>query len=195
MFQVDNTILSEDIATVKFACDISRCKGACCVVGDAGAPVEKKEISVLRKAYEFLKPELRKEAVSEVEKNGLIKQKKPGEFELACTNNEECVFVVYDSNEVALCSIQKAFRENRFTWEKPISCHLFPVRITKIAEYDYANYQYVQSICSTACDNGKKEGIYLADFLKTPLERKYGKSWYKAFLHSVDLVRKSLKLS
>jgi hypothetical protein len=190
MFQVDDVILSDDIATVKFACDLSRCKGACCVVGDAGAPVEKNEIPILKKAYAMLKNELRPEAVQEVESNGLVKQSEKGSYELACTDKEACVFVVYDRRGTAICAIQKAYQEGRFYWEKPISCHLFPIRLSKIGQLEYANYQYVPSICSPACDRGKKEGIYLADFLKEPLTRKYGKEWYEAFLHTVELVRK-----
>ncbi|TNE73343.1 DUF3109 family protein [bacterium] len=191
MFQIDNVLLSDDIATVKFACDISRCKGACCVVGDAGAPVEKSEIPILKKAYQVLKGELRPEAVKEVETNGLISEKSNGDLELACTNNEACVFVVFDKAGIAYCAIQQAFYECRLNWEKPISCHLFPIRISKIGELEYANYQYVPSICSTACERGKKEGIYLADFIRKPLERKYGKEWADAFAHTVQLVRKA----
>lgn len=194
MFQVHDIILSEDIATTKFACDIGRCKGACCVVGDAGAPVEKKELPVLRKAYDYLKPELRADAVLEVEKNGLVKENKSGEFELACTDNAACVFVVYEK-DVAICAIQKAYQEKRFSWEKPISCHLFPIRISKIGGFEYANYQYVPSICSSACERAQREGIYLADFLKSALERKYGKTWYRDFLETVNHVRNSLKSS
>ena len=194
MFQIDNVILSDDIATVKFACDLGRCKGACCVVGDAGAPVEKKESPVLKKAYAQLKNELRPEAIEEVEKNGLIIESDRGTYELACTDQEACVFVVYDERNTALCAIQKAYQEERFYWEKPISCHLFPIRITRIADIDYANYQYVPSICSPACDRGKKEGIYLSDFISAPLIRKYGKAWYETFLQTVELVRKPYSL-
>ena len=194
MFQVDNVILSDDIATVKFACDLGRCKGACCVVGDAGAPVEKKEIPVLKKAYAQLKNELRPEAIEEVEKNGLIIESNRGTFELACTDKEACVFVVYDERKTAICAIQKAYQEERFYWEKPISCHLFPIRITRVGDVEFANYQYVPSICSPACDRGKKEGVYLADFISAPLIRKYGKAWYEAFLHTVELVRKPYRL-
>ncbi len=193
MFQIDHVILSEEIATVKFACDLGRCKGACCVVGDAGAPVDPNEVPVLKKAYQKLKDELRPEAVETVEQHGLIQEKQNGELELACTNNEACVFVVYDKNDVATCAIQRAYFEGRFTWEKPISCHLFPIRITKIGEMEYANYQYVPSICAPACERGKKEGIYLADFIRRPLERKYGKDWANAFSHTVQLVRNGVR--
>lgn len=193
MFQIDDVILSDDIATVKFACDVSRCKGACCVVGDAGAPVEKSEIPVLRKAYQALKSELRHDAIEEVEKNGLVKTSKDGTYELACTHNEACVFVIYDEKETAVCAIQKAYKENRFYWEKPISCHLFPIRLNQIGTTDFANYQYIPSMCSSACDRGKREGIYLSDFLKEPLIRKYGSEWYQAFLQVVEMIRNPKK--
>ncbi|HET8864118.1 MAG TPA: DUF3109 family protein, partial [Gracilimonas sp.] len=129
MFKVKNTILSDDIATAKFACDLPRCKGACCVVGDAGAPVSKDEIPILHKAYKFLKDELRPESVKVAEREGVVTGSAKAGYEITTVNQKECIFVNYDDNEVAYCSIQKAFFEERFNWEKPISCHLFPVRL------------------------------------------------------------------
>src|SRR5690606_26774125 len=123
MFQVQNTLISDDIAMAKFSCHLSSCKGACCVVGEGGAPIEKFEINHLNKAYTLLKNELPESSTNEVESGGLIRSSKDG-LELACVGSAECVFVVKANEDVSICSIQKAFFEGRIDWEKPISCHL-----------------------------------------------------------------------
>lgn len=191
MFRVEDTILSEEIATEKFACDVSRCKGACCFVGDAGAPVSKEEIPALRKAYKMLVNELRPEARQAVERDGLIigKEDKNDGYEINCVNGEECVFVQYNENDVAECAIQKAYYENRLNWEKPVSCHLFPVRLKRIAGMDYANFEYIPELCSAACDRGEAEGIYLSEFLEKAFTRRYGNEWFQQFSESCQEIR------
>jgi len=189
MFKIQNTILSDDIATAKFACDLPRCHGACCVVGDAGAPVAAGEIAVLKKAYRQLKEKLRARAREVVEKEGLIWGNNQQGYELACTDERECVFVTYDDDGIARCAIQKAFMEGEFNWEKPLSCHLFPIRLKRIAGMDYANFEYVPKLCSAACDKGDREGIYLSDFLEKPLSRRYGSEWYEEFARRCREIR------
>jgi hypothetical protein len=189
MFKVKNTILSDDIATAKFACDLPRCKGACCVVGDAGAPVSKNEIPVLHKAYKMLKNELREESIKVAEEEGVVIGSAKAGYELATVNEQECIFVKYDEDEVAYCAIQKAYFEGRFDWEKPLSCHLFPVRLKKIAGFDYANFEYVPKLCSAACEKADKEDIHLAEFLEKPLVRRYGKEWFAEFIESCKEIR------
>lgn len=193
MFKVKNTILSDDIATAQFACDLPRCKGACCVVGDAGAPVAKEEIPALHKAYEKLKSELRKEAVEVAERDGVVIGTQKTGYEISTIESEECIFVKYDENKVAYCAIQQAYFEGRLGWEKPISCHLFPVRLKKIAGFDYANYEYVPKLCSVACERGKDENIYLAEFLEKPLVRRYGEKWFSSFIEACKEIRQKEK--
>jgi hypothetical protein len=189
MIKVGDIILSDDIATQKFACDTPVCKGACCVVGDAGAPVSKDEVPVLHKAYHTLKDELRPEAVAVAEKDGVVIGSKEKGYEISCVNSAECIFVNYDEQEVAYCTIQKAFFEGRFKWEKPISCHLYPVRLKKIGGFEYANFEYIPKMCSAACAKGEKEDTYLANFLERPLVRRYGQEWYDEFLAACEYVR------
>ncbi|MTI88322.1 MAG: DUF3109 family protein [Balneolaceae bacterium] len=189
MFRVKDTILSEEIATARFACDLPRCKGACCVVGDAGAPVVKGEVPVLHKAYRLLKDELRPEAIEVAEREGVVQGDQKAGYEISCVDGAECVFVQYDEEDVAYCTIQKAFIEGRFSWEKPISCHLFPLRLKRIADFDYANFEYVPKLCSAACEKGKEEDVFLAEFLEVPLVRRYGKEWFKEFLNSCKEIR------
>jgi Fe-S-cluster containining protein len=179
MFRVEDTILSDDIATTRFACDLPKCKGACCVVGDAGAPVADDERSQLEQAFELLKHELHPEARKTVEKQGVVQQSKHG-LELSCRENEECIFVTYE-DDIAYCAIQKAFLEGRIEWEKPISCHLYPIRLKRVGEIEYANFEYINKLCSAACVKGEKEDVYLSDLLEKPLVRRYGKDWYDEF--------------
>jgi len=189
MFKVKNTILSDDIATARFACDLPRCKGACCVVGDAGAPVSKSEIPVLHKAYKFLKNELRADSVKVAEHEGVVMGSEKAGYEIATVNEQECIFVKYDEDETAFCAIQRAYFEGRFKWEKPISCHLFPVRLKRIAGFDYANFEYVPKLCFAACEKAEKENIYLAEFLEKPLVRRYGGEWFAEFIESCKEIR------
>jgi hypothetical protein len=192
MIRVGDVILSEDIATSKFACNLSRCKGACCVVGDAGAPVSKEEIPVLRKAFRTLKKELNPEAVKIAEKEGVVKGSAKDGFEITCVESGECIFVQKDDQGVATCAIQSSFYDGNFAWEKPISCHLYPVRLKKVAGFEYANFEYIPQLCSAGCRRGEDENIYLADFLKSALVRRYGIEWYQEFLQACDEVRSEI---
>ena len=189
MFMVQHTLLSDDIAHARFACDISRCKGACCVVGDAGAPVSRSEVAVLKKAYSQLKDRLSAESRDTGVVNGLIQESTDKKLELSCVRSGECVFVQYTDTGVATCAIQDAFYKGEFDWEKPISCHLYPLRIKKLSGLEWINYEYIPSLCSAACDRAEKEGIYLADFLKKPLIRRYGESWYTEFVVACEHIR------
>ncbi len=194
MIRVHDVILSEDIATAKFACNLNRCKGACCVVGDAGAPVSKDEIPVLRKAFKELKDRLNPEAVSKAEELGVVQGDTKSGYEITCIESGECIFVQKDEHGVATCAIQSAYYEGDFTWEKPISCHLYPVRLKHIAGFDYANFEYIPELCSAGCRRGEDEGIFLADFLKTALVRRYGEKWYTDFLNACKEVRNSINV-
>lgn len=157
------------------------------MVGDAGAPVAKDELLKLEQAYELVKDELHPKARKTVESQGIVEESKYG-LELTCRDNEECIFVTYE-HEVAYCAIQKAFLEGRTDWEKPISCHLYPIRLKKAGETEYANFEYVDKLCSAACEKGEKEDIYLSEFLKEPLMRRYGTAWYEEFEETCKEIR------
>ena len=189
MIIIDKTVISSDIYEEQFICDLDKCKGACCVVGDAGAPVSKKEVAVLNKAYSQLKDELSAEARDTVSAKGLVQESGDQKLELSCVSTGECVFVQYTDRGVATCAIQNAFYKGEFDWEKPISCHLYPLRIKKLSGIEWINYEYIPSLCSAACDRAEKEGIYLADFLKKPLIRRYGEAWYEEFIAACEHVR------
>ena len=192
MIRVHDVILSEDIATAKFACNVSRCKGACCVVGDAGAPVDKEEIPVLRKAFKKLKEQLDPEAVSIATKDGIVQGNSEKGYEITCIESGECIFVQKDEQGIASCAIQNAYYKGEFDWEKPLSCHLYPLRLKHIAGFDYVNYEYIPELCSAGCRRGENEGIYLSDFLKSALIRRYGEEWYTDFLNACEEHRQTV---
>lgn len=192
MIRVHDVILSEDIATAKFACNVSRCKGACCVVGDAGAPVDKEEIPVLRKAFKQLKDRLDPEAVRKASKDGVVQRNTEKGYEITCIDSGECIFVQKDDQGVASCAIQNAYYRDEFDWEKPLSCHLYPVRLKHIAGFDYANFEYIPELCSAGCRKGEDEGIYLSDFLKSALIRRYGEDWFVDFLKACEEHRQNV---
>lgn len=188
MFQVQNTLISDDIALAKFACHLSACKGGCCVVGEGGAPIDASEVTILNKAWELLKDELPVASREEVISNGLIRGKSD-DLELACVGTAECVFVQKNNEGVALCSIQKAYFDGRIGWEKPISCHLFPIRIMEISGIDFLNFEYIPEICESGAIHGRGKNEYLAEHLSKPLTRKYGEQWYNEFLSACEHVR------
>jgi len=161
------------------------------VVGDAGAPVSKDEIPILRKAFRKLKSRLDSEAVQKAEDEGVVLGNSEDGYEINCLDSGECIFVEKNEDGVATCAIQNAYYQGEFNWEKPISCHLYPVRLKHIAGMDYANYEYIADLCSAACKNGEENGIYLSDFLKIALVRRYGKKWYAEFLETCNEVRQS----
>lgn len=188
MIRVQNVILSEDIATAKFACDVTKCKGACCVVGDAGAPVSRDEIPVLNKAFKKLNNNLSTEARRVAENEGVVQGNNQNGFQISCVETGECIFVEKKENGVATCAIQNSYYKGDFNWEKPISCHLYPVRLKKIAGFEYANFEYIPSLCSAGCDNGKAEGVRLYEFLERSLTRRYGEKWYKELKKTCEIV-------
>lgn len=161
------------------------------MIGDAGAPVSKNEIPVLNKAFRELKDELSSEAVEVAERDGVVRGNTKSGYEISCIESGECIFVQKDENGVAKCAIQRAYYEGRFGWEKPISCHLYPIRLKQIGGLEYANFEYISGMCSAACQRGEKEGIYLAEFLKDALSRRYGEEWYREFLEVCKKERES----
>lgn len=189
MFQVEQTILSEEIAHARFACDISRCKGACCVVGVSGAPIDAAERFPLQRAWDLLKDELDPEAVETVKREGLFQKGARSGLEISCVDQGSCVFAVRDEQGASICSIQKAWMEGRFHWEKPVSCHLYPMRLSRIAGVEFANFEYLPDLCGAGCERGEQEGIWLSEFLEPALRRRFGESWVREFDQECERIR------
>jgi hypothetical protein len=178
MIAIENTLVSEDLVKKKFVCDLNKCKGACCVQGDAGAPVAPDEYEALERNYEKVKPYLTQKGIEAVEKYGLYITDKDGDVVTPLVGgNKECAYTIYE-NGIAACGIEKAYTEGKSDFRKPVSCHLYPVRITYYKDYDAVNY-HDWEICDPACKLGRSLKVPVFRFLKDALIRKYGIHWYE----------------
>lgn len=177
MFQLGKTIVSEDLLEKEFVCNIKACKGICCVEGEAGAPLEKAETTILEDIYPVVKPYLREEGIKAIEEQGTWITSDFGELETPLVNGSECAYVIFDKNNTALCAIEQAYNEGKVDWKKPISCHLYPIRIKEYSEFAAVNY-HKWDICDDACSLGKELGVPVYQFVKEALIRKFGEDWY-----------------
>lgn len=177
MFQLGKTIISEDIIENDFVCNLSACKGICCVEGDAGAPLEEEEIKKLDDIYETVKPFLRKEGIAAIENQGTYIVKENGDLETPLVNGAECAYVTFDQNNTAMCGIEQAYNKGMIDWKKPISCHLYPIRVESYSDFAAVNY-HRWPICDDACSLGKELQVPIYTFVKEALIRKFGEDWY-----------------
>jgi len=176
MFQLGKTIVSEDIIEKDFVCNLSVCKGKCCIDGEAGAPLEEHELQILLDVYPKVKPYLRPEGVAAIEDQGLFTTTE-GEYETTLINEKDCAFVIFDEKNTAKCGIEEAYNKGDIKWKKPISCHLYPVRIMEYSEFSAVNY-HKWPICDDACALGKELQVPVYKFVKEALIRKFGEDWY-----------------
>ncbi|TCI92268.1 DUF3109 family protein [Tenacibaculum sp. M341] len=177
MFQLGKTIVSEDIIEKEFVCNLSACKGTCCVQGEAGAPLDEEEVKILKEIYPKVKPFLRKEGIEAIEEQGTSITSDFGELETPLVNHAECAYVTFDDKGTALCGIEEAYNKNIIDWKKPISCHLYPVRVKDYSEFAAVNY-HKWDICDDACSLGKELQVPVYKFLKEALIRRFGENWY-----------------
>lgn len=177
MFQLGKTIVSEDILEKDFVCNLSACKGACCVEGDAGAPLEEDEAKTLNEIYSKVKPFLRAEGIKAIEKQGAYITSEEGELETPLIDGAECAYVFFDQKGTALCAIEEAYNKGIVNWKKPISCHLYPIRVKDYSEFSAINYNKWH-ICDDACTLGKELQVPVYKFVKEALIRKFGEDWY-----------------
>lgn len=184
MFKVEEILVSDDVLEAPFLCNLGACKGGCCVQGESGAPLEEDELPLLEEVYPVVKKYLRPEALAVIEKDGLWEKEGRNSYGTTCVDDAECVFVTYEG-EVAKCAIHIAYQKGEVDFPKPISCHLFPIRVTRTGTYEALNYERVD-ICSPAVKKGRKKNMMLPNFLEEPLVRKYGKTWYRKFLKACN---------
>ena len=178
MFQIGKTLISEDILENDFVCNLDACKGACCVEGEAGAPLEEKETGVLDAIYPQVKPFLRPEGIEAIESQGTSVKGLDGEWETPLVNDKECAYVIFTEQGIAKCGLEEAFEAGATLWKKPISCHLYPVRVKEFSELTAVNYHKWQ-ICNPACSLGKTLEVPVYQFVKDALIRKFGEDWYQ----------------
>ncbi|MBE7647284.1 DUF3109 family protein [Tenacibaculum finnmarkense] len=177
MFQLGKTLVSESIIDTDFVCNIASCKGACCIDGDAGAPLEDEETKILEDIYPQIKPFLRQEGIDAIEKQGTWVTGDFGEAETPLINGADCAYVIFDDKNTALCAIEEAYNQGIVDWKKPVSCHLYPVRIKQYSEFSAVNYDK-WDICDDACSLGKELQVPVYKFVKQALVRKFGQNWY-----------------
>lgn len=177
MFQLGKTIVSEEIIEKDFVCNLSACKGACCVDGDAGAPLELDETKILETIYPKVKPFLRKEGIAAIEAQGAFITTEKGEHETPLIDGADCAYVFFDKKGTALCAIEEAYNQGEVDWKKPVSCHLYPIRVKDYTEFSAVNY-HKWEICDDACTLGKELQVPVYKFVKQALIRKFGEDWY-----------------
>ncbi|MCL1937428.1 MAG: DUF3109 family protein [Candidatus Azobacteroides sp.] len=179
MIQINNTLLVREIIDEFFLCDLSVCKGICCVEGDAGAPVEYDEIARLEAILAEVEHDLSSEAKKVIDQQGAVCLDSDGEYVTSIVKGKDCVFTCYDEKGYCRCAIEKAYREGKIDFQKPISCHLYPIRVVNYNGFQALNYHYWH-VCHAAKILGKKEGVKVYQFLKEPLIRKFGNEWYES---------------
>lgn len=177
MIEVENKLLSEDLFEEYFCCDLADCKGACCIEGDSGAPLEIEEISLIEDALDAIKPYMTKDGILAIEKDGVFTIDIDGDYTTTLINGGECAFVFRDKG-IALCAIEKAFREGVIENIKPISCHLYPIRRKRFSgDMEGLNY-HRWGVCSGAVRNGTSKKCKVYEGVKSAIVRAYGEEFY-----------------
>jgi hypothetical protein len=177
MIELGKTLITEDILEREFVCNLSACKGACCVEGDSGAPLEQSEVDILADIYEEVKPFLREEGVSAIKEQGTSIKDWDGEMVTPLVNGKECAYVIFDETGTTKCGIEKAWEAGAVSFRKPVSCHLYPIRVTQYSTFSAVNY-HKWDICSPACNLGQELEVPVFKFVKEALVRKFGQAWF-----------------
>ena len=195
IIQIDNVLVSAEILSENFCCDLSKCKGICCIEGDAGAPITFEELALLEDNLEAIKKDLSIEAQLVIASQGVAYTDKDGDLVTSIVNGKDCVFTCYEDillNEpdtenndnivknCCLCAYERAYRKGLITWSKPISCALYPIRESKLSNGMTALVYHRWEVCKDAIIKGKELSLPLYKFLKGPLIRRFGQEWYEA---------------
>lgn len=187
LVEIDDKIVSTQIFDRKFVCDLNACKGACCIEGDAGAPLTTEEVSILEDSLDVIKPYMREEGIKAVDASGVFYLDVDNEPVTTLVNGAECAFVYFDEKGITKCAVEAAYLDGKSDFKKPISCHLYPIRVKKFNDYTALNYD-TWSICEPACACGDKLNVPVFRFLKEPLVRAFG----APFFDELEAVSKEL---
>lgn len=182
MIAINNILISDEVVKEQFVCDLGKCKGACCVDGDAGAPLEKEELQHINDVFEAVLPYLNGESKKEIDRQGRYVYDKEYGWVTPTIDSKICVYGIVDKQGIVKCGIEQAYLDGKVTWKKPISCHLFPIitKKSKRTATEYVNYEPREDNCKAACALGKKLKVPVYQFLKEPLIRKFGQEFYEA---------------
>lgn len=195
MLIVKDCIVSDHLADLRFACDLAKCKGACCVEGDSGAPLREEEVAVLESVLPAVLPYMSEKGREAVARQGVAVRDKDGDLGTPLVDGRECAFTVWDDDGTALCAIEKAYRDPRSRFPaldapfpKPVSCHLYPVRVEEYGDFTAVNYhEWEVCRCAVAKDNTMRKPLY--EYLKEPLIRRFGQEWYDELTAEVGNMR------
>lgn len=178
MIEVGSVLVHEDLIQNDFVCNLSKCKGVCCIEGDSGAPLRQDETLILKEIYAKVKPFLTEKGIEAIEQQGTHVIDADGDLTTTCVDvNKECAYVTWE-NGITKCGIEKAYEMGEIHWKKPISCHLYPIRTTQYPAFDVLHYDRWH-ICKDACSFGKELKVPVYQFLKAPLVREYGEEWFE----------------
>ncbi len=186
ILQLGDVLFTSDLLTECFCCDLEACKGACCVEGDSGAPLLLDEIAELERVLPETVADLSAEALEVIERQGVAYTDQEGDLVTSIVNGKDCVFTCRDAAGCTFCATEKAFREGRTDWSKPISCYLYPLREKRfnggLAGLSYHRWD----VCRPAVEKGRELGLPLYKFLREPLIRRFGKEWYESLLQLAE---------
>ena len=194
MIAIENILVSDEVVESQFVCDLSKCKGGCCEDGDAGAPLTKKELTELNNAYDAAKPYMTKEGIAVTEKQGRYEYDREFGWVTPTIQGKMCAYGYRDKKGVIMCAFEQAYNDGKTTWKKPVSCHLYPIKIKKSKEYEMLNYEPRESLCSPACALGEKLKVPTYVFLKDALVRKYGEDFYHLLEKAAEQYFKNRKI-
>lgn len=189
MLEIGGHLVSEELIKENFICNLEKCKGACCIEGDSGAPLNEDELAILEEIYPKVKPYMTAKGIEAIEQQGTSVKDFEGDYTTTCVDtNKECAYVTWE-NGITKCAIEKAYEDKVIDWKKPISCHLYPIRLTQYPEFDMLHYDR-WIICSDACTFGNEHKVKVYQFLKEPLIRKYGEDWYEELEENINVLNK-----
>jgi hypothetical protein len=197
MIVIDNIYVSDEVVEEQFVCDLNKCKGGCCIDGDAGAPLTDDEMKEVNSAYVSIKNLLTKEAIQIIEQQGNYVYDREFGWVTPTISNGMCVYGLVDENKIVKCSFEQVYNEGKTKWKKPISCHLYPIKISKskLTEQEYVNYEPRDPMCNPGCTLGQKLKVPTYVFLKEALVRKYGEEFYKLLTQIADEHYQSIEIN
>ena len=189
MYQIGDVLISDEVLTERFVCDLEKCMGACCIEGDAGAPVDLNEIMQIEEVLPVIWDQLSILARKVINKQGVAYSDSEGQLVTSIVNGKDCVFTCYDEKGGCYCALEKAYREGKTKFYKPLSCHLYPIRHKKVGDLDALNY-HRWDVCKAAVLLGEQLDVRVYEFLKEPLIRKFGEAWYQELEDAVVELKK-----
>lgn len=191
MIEIDGKIVNTDILTTDFMCDITRCKGICCVEGNAGAPLEMDEVDTLEQEYDTYSEYMKPEGRDVIKQDGFMVVDCDGDYTTPLINDSECAFS-YEQNGVTLCAIERAWKEGKTSFRKPISCHLYPIRLINLSNGTVGLNYHRWSVCASAVECGAKAGVPLYKSLREPIVRRFGEEFFEALTQAEKYIKENL---